>query len=82
MGFSLRLPLWLLLNKHNLSGVMLVRWAYCGGYAHQLFYGDNMENTIDIIMEIDSKIDEFFAELCEEYGIVVNLNDMDWEFIE
>lgn len=44
--------------------------------------GDNMDNTIDIIMEIDSKIDEFFAELCEEYGIVVNLNDMDWEFIE
>ena len=58
------------------------RWAYCGGYAHQTnFNGDNMENT-DIIMEIDSKIDEFFAELCEEYGIVVNMNDLDWEFIE
>lgn len=82
MVFSLRFPLWLLRCEHNLSGVMLtmgILWWICPS---TIFYGDNMENTIDIIMEIDSKIDEFFAELCEEYGIVVNMNDLNWDFIE
>ena len=37
---------------------------------------------MDKITEIDSKIDEFFAELCEKYNITVNLNDLDWDFNE
>ena len=59
--------------------MMGILWWIC---LSTIFYGDNMENTIDIIMEIDNKIDEFFAELCEEYNIVVNMNDLDWEFME
>lgn len=39
------------------------------------------DETIDLIMEIDYKIDEFFAELAEKYNIEIKLNDLEWDFI-
>ena len=48
--------------------------------------GDNemkTEDTVTLTKEIDSKIDEFFTELCAEYGIVIlNLNELYWDYEE
>ena len=33
----------------------------------------------ELTQEIKSKIDEFFTEICKEYGIVI-YNDLDWDF--
>lgn len=49
---------------------------WMGGW--QLLKGDKMCEKL--VEKIDSEIDEFFAELCEKYGIYVNLNDLEWDF--
>ena len=41
------------------------------------------EDRVALTKEIDSKIDEFFAELCAKYGIVIlNLNELYWDYEE
>lgn len=42
-----------------------------------------VEDRVALTQEIDNKIDEFFAKLCAEYGIVIlNLNELYWDYEE
>lgn len=41
-----------------------------------------IEHTIEEVINIDNEIDEFIAELSDKYKIIVNLNDLEWYFID
>lgn len=38
------------------------------------------KNRWELVQKIDNEFDEFFAEICEKYHIVINYNDFDWDF--
>ena len=37
-------------------------------------------NRWELTQEINNKIEEFFAELQEEYNIIINWNNTNWDF--
>lgn len=41
-----------------------------------------IEHTIEEVEDINTEIDEFVAELSNKYKIIVNLNDLEWYFID
>lgn len=43
-------------------------------------HGNVDKTKWELAQEIDHKIEEFFAELQEEYNIIINWNNANWDF--
>lgn len=43
-------------------------------------HGNIDKTKWELSQQIDHKIEEFFAELQEEYSIVINWNNANWDF--